>query len=256
MRRDIFQAIADPTRRSILTFLASQSITAGAIADKVDAARSTISKHLQILTACGLVEANQRGREIYYEIKIDKMKEIDVWLDQLLSIWETRFDNLDEYITKFKNPETMDEITNREMRITRTFKAPIELMWEVWTNPEHIINWWGPKVFTSTIEKMDFKEGGEWRLTMHGPDGINYPNRSIFKEIIPLKKIVFEHFNPHFITTVLFEPKGDETQIDWSLLFDTKEMRDTIIKAHKADEGQRQNLERLEKYLSNLQLES
>ncbi|HTF81508.1 MAG TPA: SRPBCC family protein [Cytophagales bacterium] len=139
---------------------------------------------------------------------------------------------------------------NREMRIVRTFKAPIALMWEVWTNPAHIAQWWGPNGFTNTIEKMDFKEGGEWKLTMHAPDGTNFPNRSIFKEIIPFKKIVFEHFNPHFITTVLFEAKGEETQIDWTLLFDTAEMRETVVKAHKADEGQKQNLDRLEKYLA------
>jgi uncharacterized protein YndB with AHSA1/START domain len=145
----------------------------------------------------------------------------------------------------------MSEKQNREMRITRTFRASVELMWEVWTNPEHIVNWWGPNGFTSTIHHMDFREGGEWSLTMHGPDGTNYPNRSIFKEIIPLKKIVFEHFNPHFITTVLFEPKGDETHVDWTLEFDTEEMRDIVIKAHKADEGQKQNLDKLEKYLSS-----
>ena len=146
----------------------------------------------------------------------------------------------------------MKKTENREMRITSTCMAPIELMWEVWTNPEHIINWWGPSGFTSTIHTMDLKEGGEWKLTMHGPDGTNYPNRSIFKEIIPFKKIVFEHFNPHFITTVIFETNGEETGIDWSLLFDTAEMRETIVKVHKADEGQKQNLEKLEKYLSKL----
>jgi uncharacterized protein YndB with AHSA1/START domain len=152
----------------------------------------------------------------------------------------------------------MERTENRELRITRTFKAPIELMWEVWTDAEHIKNWWGPNGFTSTIHNMDFKEGGEWKLTMHGPDGTNYPNRSIFKEIIPFKKIVFEHFNPHFITTVLFDPSadGEETCIDWTLLFDTADMREIVVKAHKADEGQKQNVERLEKYLSKLHSES
>ena len=146
----------------------------------------------------------------------------------------------------------MEKTTNRELRLTRTFKAPIDLMWEVWTSPEHIANWWGPNGFTSTIHKMDFQEGGEWRLTMHGPDGTNYPNRSIFKEIIPFKKIVFQHFNPNFITTVVFESKGEETKIDWTMLFDTAEMREIVIKAHGAEEGQKQNMERLGKYLSEL----
>ena len=126
----------------------------------------------------------------------------------------------------------------------------------MWTNPDHIKNWWGPNGFTNTIHQMDFKEGGEWKLTMHGPDGTNYPNRSIFKEIVPFKKIVFEHFNPNFITTVLFESKGDATLINWTLLFDTAEMRETVVKAHKADEGQKQNIERLEKYLSELHSKS
>lgn len=103
LRRDIFQAIADPTRRAILALLAAQTITAGAIADNFDGARSTISKHIQILTECGLVEAKQQGREIYYQIKIDKMKEVDIWLDQLRVIWEARFDRLDNYITKIQN---------------------------------------------------------------------------------------------------------------------------------------------------------
>ncbi len=93
---------------------------------------------------------------------------------------------------------------DRQIRIIRTVNAPVELVWEVWTKPEHIVHWWGPKGFTSTIQVMDFQVAGEWRLTMHGPDGTNYPNRSIFKEIISLEKIVFEHFNPNFRTTVLF----------------------------------------------------
>jgi uncharacterized protein YndB with AHSA1/START domain len=145
---------------------------------------------------------------------------------------------------------------NREMRIIKTFKTPIDLMWEVWTNPDHIVNWWGPDGFTSTIHKMDFQEGGEWKQTLHGPDGANYPNRSVFKETIPFKKIMYEHFNPHFVTTVLFESKGQETKIDWTLLFDTVDRAEIIIKAHKAGEGQKQNIEKLEKYLSKLHRES
>lgn len=152
----------------------------------------------------------------------------------------------------------MDKTEDREIRISTAIKAPIELVWEVWTKPEHIANWWGPNGFTNTIDKMDFQEGGEWKFVMHGPDGTNYQNRSVFKEIIPYKKIVFEHSNPHFITTVLFEstvhfePKGTETLIDWRGLFDTAEMREIIVKTHKADEGLRQNIERLKKYVSKL----
>ena len=96
---------------------------------------------------------------------------------------------------------------------------------------------------------MNLREEGEWKLTLNGPDGKNYPNRSIFKEIIPFQKIVFEHFNPHFITTALFEEDGETTRLTWSLLFDTTEMREVVAKAHNAEEGQRQNIERLKDYL-------
>lgn len=125
-------------------------------------------------------------------------------------------------------------------------------MWNVWSNPEHIAKWWGPNGFTNSIDLMDFRAGGEWKFTMHAPNGTNFPNRSIFKEIVTYNKIKFEHFNPHFITTVLFEPNHQDTTIHWSMVFDSAEMYATIVKAHKADEGLKQNLERLEVYLKNL----
>ena len=103
LRRDIFQAIADPTRRSILLLLASQTMTAGAVAKRFDVARPTISKHIQVLNECDLIEANQKGREIHYQIKIDKIKEIDMWVEQLRKVWENRFDQLDNLLDKLKN---------------------------------------------------------------------------------------------------------------------------------------------------------
>ena len=102
LRRDIFQAIADPTRRSILILLAAQPVTAGAIADNFAAARSTVSKHIQILTECGLVEANHQGREIYYQIKIERMAEVDLWLDELRKVWEKQLNKLDKYLEKIQ----------------------------------------------------------------------------------------------------------------------------------------------------------
>ncbi|MEH6306294.1 SRPBCC domain-containing protein [Olivibacter sp. CPCC 100613] len=147
----------------------------------------------------------------------------------------------------------MENTNNREMKMTRTVKAPIDLVWKVWTEPEYIVQWWGPNDHTTTIHEMDFTEGGEWKLTLHNQaNGQDFVNRSVFKEIIPLKKIVFEHFNPHFIATILFEDKGDETWIEWSSLFDTEEMIATVINVFNAKEGQAQNFERLEHYLEQL----
>lgn len=102
LRRDIFQAIADPTRRSILVLLATQTMTAGAIASNFNVARPTISKHIQILNECDLIIANQQGREIHYQIKIDKMKDIDKWLEQFRTLWEGRFNQLDNVLHTLK----------------------------------------------------------------------------------------------------------------------------------------------------------
>ncbi|MFT4063100.1 MAG: metalloregulator ArsR/SmtB family transcription factor [Edaphocola sp.] len=102
-RRDIFQAIADPTRRAIIGLIALQAMTPNAIAEHFDTSRQAVSKHLQILTECELIKQNQQGREIYYQLEVNKMKEIDKWLEQFRKIWEERFDNLDKLLAKMQN---------------------------------------------------------------------------------------------------------------------------------------------------------
>lgn len=102
-RRDIFQAIADPTRRGILSLIALQPMTPTAIAEHFDTSRQAVSKHLQILVQCDLVTLQQQGREIHYQLEVDKMKEIDRWLEQFRSIWETRFHQLDKVLSTLKN---------------------------------------------------------------------------------------------------------------------------------------------------------
>jgi uncharacterized protein YndB with AHSA1/START domain len=147
----------------------------------------------------------------------------------------------------------MERTDDCTLKISEIVDVTVEKMWIAWSEPEHIANWWGPEGFTSTIRKMEMKEGGEWLLTLHGPDGKNYPNRSIFKEVLPFHKIKFEHFNPHFFTTVIFESKGKGTNLTWNMQFDSPEMYDTIVKAHKADEGLKQSMKRLTEYLSKIQ---
>jgi DNA-binding transcriptional ArsR family regulator len=103
LRRDVFQAIADPTRRGILLLVASQSLTAGAIASNFDTARPTVSKHLQILTECELLKQEQNGREIYYHINAKKMREVADFIEPFRKIWEERFNKLETIMKKYKN---------------------------------------------------------------------------------------------------------------------------------------------------------
>jgi DNA-binding transcriptional ArsR family regulator len=102
MRRDIFQAIADPTRRAIITLIAMQSMTPNAIAEHFDTSRQAVSKHLKILTECELVKQEYQGREIFYQLEINKMKEVDKWLDQFRKLWEKRFEQLDQLLSTMK----------------------------------------------------------------------------------------------------------------------------------------------------------
>jgi len=102
MRRDIFQAIADPTRRAIIILIASQAMTPNAIAENFKTTRQAVSKHLRILTECDLVKQEQHGREIYYSLEIKKMKEVDKWIEQFRKIWETRFNQLDIVLSNIK----------------------------------------------------------------------------------------------------------------------------------------------------------
>lgn len=102
MRRDPFQAIADPTRRAILSLLALNAMTPNAVAEHFDSSRQAISKHIKILTECQLVNQEQTGREIYYHFNARKMKEVDIWMDQFRAQWENRFNQLDKLLKKQK----------------------------------------------------------------------------------------------------------------------------------------------------------
>ncbi len=101
-RRDIFQAIADPTRRAILGLLALQAMTPGAIAEQFDSTRQTVSKHIQILTECELLKQEQRGREIYYHFNPAKLKELSDWVSQYQHFWDKKLDSLESYLTKIQ----------------------------------------------------------------------------------------------------------------------------------------------------------
>lgn len=140
--------------------------------------------------------------------------------------------------------------TDRGLIISRLLNAPIDLVWEVWTDPEHIKNWWGPNGFTNTINKMEVSPSGEWDLIMHGPDGTDYKNKSIFKEVVKHKKLVYEHITgPKFTATIEFESKGTKTMMNWQMLFETREEFINTVQKFRADEGMKQNVDKLETYL-------
>ncbi|HTR40211.1 MAG TPA: SRPBCC domain-containing protein [Pseudomonadales bacterium] len=148
------------------------------------------------------------------------------------------------------------ENVDKEIYISREFDAPRELLWEAMTNPKHVGNWWGPQGFTTTIEKMDFRVGGVWKHVMRGPDGAEYPNQSIFKEIVKPEKVVFSHGGHKkggpgvsFISTWTFDALGkNKSRVSIHMVFPSTEKRDFVVKEFGAIEGAKQTLERLAGY--------
>lgn len=109
---------------------------------------------------------------------------------------------------------TQDREEDREIVTTRIFDAPRDLVWQAWSEPQHLRHWWGPKGFRNTFETFEFKPGGLWHLTMHGPDGTDYPNEWVFVEIVPPSLIVLDHmFAPKFRVTATFEELDGKTKV-------------------------------------------
>jgi len=145
------------------------------------------------------------------------------------------------------------KVLEKEMIITRVVDAPRELVWNAWVDPRQVVKWWGPKGFSTTIHEMDVRKGGVWRHTMHGPTGMDYPNESLFMEVIQHEKIVYEHSggkaggksDATFRSTWTFEDLGGKTKITLINAFPTAEALQHVIKSYGAVEGGKQTLGRL-----------
>ena len=148
----------------------------------------------------------------------------------------------------------------REIFMAREFAAPRELVWEAMTNPKHVVNWWGPRGYSTTIEEMDFRVGGVWQHVMRGPDGVNYPNKSIFKEIVKPERIAYSHGGKRengpgvsFVSTWTFDLiETNKTKVTIRMVFPSAAERDRVVKEFGAIEGGKQTLERLGEYLPKL----
>lgn len=147
----------------------------------------------------------------------------------------------------------------REIVISRMLDAPRELAWQAMTDPRHLVQWWGPNGFTTTVQQMDVWPGGVWTLVMHGPDGTDYPNHSVFQQVVYPERLVFTHGGrkqggpeADFIGTWTFEVVGSQTRVTIHMLFPTAEARDAVVREYGAIEGGRQTLERLAGHLPRM----
>jgi len=142
----------------------------------------------------------------------------------------------------------------------REFDAPRELVFKVWTDPQHLAQWWGPNGFTTTTRAFDLRPGGVWRFVMHGPDGTDYQNRITYDEIVRPERLVYRHGGGEdvepvqFHVTVTFEDLGGKTRLTMRAVFPSAEQRNLVTEKYGAVEGAKQTLERLAQHLPKLRL--
>ncbi|HEY9005033.1 SRPBCC family protein [Ohtaekwangia sp.] len=152
--------------------------------------------------------------------------------------------------------ESNNDMAARSVVITRILQAPRELVFEAWTDPQHLLQWWGPKGFTNTFLEYDLRVGGQWRFVMHGPDGVDYPNLIVFKEIAKPERLAYTHGSgdpndaSQFEVVVTFEELGDKTRLTMNSIFPTREARDFVVREFHAIEGGNQTVDRLEERLA------
>jgi uncharacterized protein YndB with AHSA1/START domain len=153
-------------------------------------------------------------------------------------------------------PGTVERPSDREVVFSRRLAAPIELVWEVWTRPEHLHQWFGPTGFTTTTHEFAFGPDGVWRFTMHGPDGTDYPNRIVFREIVPPSRLVYENgwdlpgAPLDFRVVVSLVPDGKGTRLSIHMTWHDAEALRTAVDRYGVLEGGEQTLERMAGYLS------
>jgi uncharacterized protein YndB with AHSA1/START domain len=151
----------------------------------------------------------------------------------------------------------VEDSSDREIVIARVFDAPRDLVWEAWTDPKQVLKWWGPTGFTTTIHEMDVRPGGVWRHTMRGPDGTEFPNHSVFLEVVKPERIVYPHGGgrkgdpaAQFEATWTFEAEGNKTRVTMRGVFPSAAARDMVVKTYNAIEGGKQTLGRLAEQLA------
>lgn len=155
-------------------------------------------------------------------------------------------------------PEIASSTADREIAGTRLLNAPRDLVFQMWTQPEHIAKWWGPNGFSITVHEMDVRPGGVFRLTMHGPDGTDYRNRIVYLEVKRPERLVYK-YEPgkgdeaaSMEVTVTFAAEGDKTRLDFRMVFPSAKAREFVVTKYGAIEGLNQTLERLEIELARL----
>lgn len=195
---DIFSALAEPTRRTIVELLASRGpLPATEIYEQFHVSHPAISQHLKVLREANVVRMEKRAQQHVYRLNPDALFALEGWASHVTHLWNQRFDVLERVLEEEKknlarrNSMARQDFKRKEVTITRLFDAPRELVFKAWINPEVLARWWGPHEFTSTVRELDARPGGAFCVDMRGPDGVMYPGKGVFHEIVEPDRLVF-----------------------------------------------------------------
>ena len=270
-------ALADPTRRAILARLATGEATVTELAAPFAISHPAVSRHLKVLERAGLIT---RGREAQWRpcrLEAKPLRDVADWVEQYRRFWDESIDCLEDHLRELQTNNQMSRkmteasrstkptpkqsstgstssrpaLAARELVITRIIDAPRALVFKAWTDPKHVVQWWGPHGFTNPVCEMDVRPGGVWRMVMRGPDVVEYPNKGVFREIVEPERLVFtyglenEELSHESLATVTFAEHEGKTKLT---------MHQTLLDLAKAREGASEDwtesLDRLAEYLA------
>src|SRR3954462_7829542 len=274
---DVFNAVAEPQRRDILTLLRAGERPVTDLARELGMTQPGASKHLRVLREVGLVRDRKAGKQRLYALDARGLRPVHEWTGGFERFWNESFDRLDAYVQDLKQgkqagqggelisttgreapAQSAQPVTaNREIVISRVIDAPRELVFEAFTEVRHLSRWWGPEGFTTTTRAFEFRVGGEWDFVMHGPDGTDYQEWITWIEIVPPEAIALLHGefrgDPNAFESVLtFAPDGTATRIEMRTVFPTKDLRDEAVEKYHAIDGGRQTLSNLAAYVTQI----
>lgn len=252
-RRDVYQAIADPTRRAIIKMIAAGPLDMKTLTEKFAISQQAVSVHVKLLEDCGLVRMEQRGRNRFCHPQLANLAEVADWVEEYRKFWDSKLDKVEVLMQRIRRErygKQSNAMNDRELRISQLLEAPVELVWEVWTNPQELVQWWGMAGSSTTISRMEVKPGGKFEWVMRTP-GMEVESMSVFLEIERHQKIVYRNLMaPKLTTTIEFEARGRQTFLTWSVVFEIAEQFKVATEKYGAAEVLKKAVGRLGEHVA------
>ena len=188
---NVFQALADPTRRSVIQRLSVGPASTKELAKPFKMALPSFMQHLTTLESCGLIASTKAGRTRTWQIEKEALVAVETWMREQRALWEARSDRFATYVETLYELERKSMETPNEFTVARHIKAPRRVLWQAWTRPEHLEKWWVPQPMTCKVKSLDARSGGAFHLLLRDPQGGEMLQSGAFLELIPEERLIF-----------------------------------------------------------------